>query len=152
MCNLTISSILQKPNSYVTECTHTLACVVMKRVKRCTHAFRACSFTFFLNALRVIAKFKIWGRKCIYLRFIWFKSHKECSFFLKNKHDYKFDIDFIQISLLLYFFSDVLRLWTKLQWFVPEWINEPFKWFGSVAMTHLLTVTCCHLLAISFHI
>ncbi len=26
MCNLTISSILQKPNSYVTECTHTLAC------------------------------------------------------------------------------------------------------------------------------
>ncbi len=30
MCNLTISSILQKPNSYVTECTHALACAVMK--------------------------------------------------------------------------------------------------------------------------
>ncbi len=34
MCNLKILSILQKPNSYVTECTHTLACVVMKGLNR----------------------------------------------------------------------------------------------------------------------
>ncbi len=25
--------------------------------------------------------------------------------------------------------------------------NSPFKWFGSIAMTHLLRATCCHLLA-----
>ncbi len=30
MCNLTISSILQKPNKTPTECTHTLVCVVLK--------------------------------------------------------------------------------------------------------------------------
>ncbi len=45
MCNLTISSILQKPNKTPTECTHTLAYVVMKRVKQCTFTFRVCSFT-----------------------------------------------------------------------------------------------------------
>ncbi len=28
-------------------------------------------------------------------------------------------------------------------------MNQPFEWFGSIALTHLLlTVTCCHLLAI----
>ncbi len=27
-------------------------------------------------------------------------------------------------------------------------LNHRFKLFGSIAMTHLLTVTCCHLLAI----
>ncbi len=31
MCNLTIEYFAKtKPNSYVTECTHTLACVVLK--------------------------------------------------------------------------------------------------------------------------
>ncbi len=35
-----------------------------------------------------------------------------------------------------------------------SWMNQPIKWFGSVAvllliyLTHLLTVTCCHLLAV----
>ncbi len=29
-----------------------------------------------------------------------------------------------------------------------SWMNQPFKWFGSIAMTHLLTVTCCHLLVV----
>ncbi len=32
MCNLTISSILQKPNKTPTERTHTLACVVMNEL------------------------------------------------------------------------------------------------------------------------
>ncbi len=43
--------------------------------------------------------------------------------------------------------STVSRLWATWQWFVPEWINS-FKWIGSVAMTHLLTLTYCHLLAV----
>ncbi len=51
-------------------------------------------------------------------------------------------------KIILNSYSTVLRLWATWQWFVHEWINEPFKWFGSVAMTHLLTVTCCHLLAV----
>ncbi len=45
MCNLTISSILQKPNKTPTKSTHVLAYVVMKRVKQCACAFRVCSFT-----------------------------------------------------------------------------------------------------------
>ncbi len=39
--------------------------------------------------------------------------------------------------------SKQLQWCFESQWFVHEWINEPFKWFGSVAMTHLLIVTCC---------
>jgi len=79
---LTISSILQKPNSYVTECTHTLACAVMKGLNsarahlECVHSLHD---SVDYNALRV-AKFKKWGRKCVYLRL---KSHKECRFFFK---------------------------------------------------------------------
>ena len=29
-----------------------------------------------------------------------------------------------------------------------SWMNQSFKWFGSIAMTHLLTVICWHILAI----
>ncbi len=31
---------------------------------------------------------------------------------------------------------------------IRSWMNQPFKWFGSIAMTHLLTLTYCHLLAV----
>ncbi len=46
------------------------------------------------NAL--ITKFKIWGQKmCVYIyHFIQLKSHEECSFLFKNKHDC--DIHFTQ--------------------------------------------------------
>ncbi len=54
MCNLTISSILQKPNKTPMECTLTLAYVVMKRVKQCTCAFRVCSFTAWFSLLKCI--------------------------------------------------------------------------------------------------
>ncbi len=54
MCNLTISSILQKPNKTPTEYMRTLAYVVMKRVKQCTHTFRVCSFTAWFSLLKCI--------------------------------------------------------------------------------------------------
>ncbi len=39
-----------------------------------------------------------------------------------------------------------LRLWAMPVF--SFWMNQLFKWFGSIAMTHLLTVTCWHLLAV----
>ncbi len=42
--------------------------------------------------------------------------------------------------------STVLHLWAMMVF--CSWMNQPFKWFGSIAMTHLLTVTCWHLLAV----
>ncbi len=49
------------------------------------------------NALRMIAKFKIWGQKMYIFTFHIVKNHRKCGvFFFKNKHDYKCDIDFIQ--------------------------------------------------------
>ncbi len=41
MCNLTLSSILQKPNKTPTESTHTLACVVMNELNS-TRAYLEC--------------------------------------------------------------------------------------------------------------
>ncbi len=41
-------------NTYVTECTHTLAYVVMKRVKQCTCTIRVCSFTAWFSRLKCI--------------------------------------------------------------------------------------------------
>ncbi len=35
--------------------------------------------------------------------------------------------------------NTVLRLWATWEWFVPEWIDQLFKWFGSIATTHLLS-------------
>ncbi len=124
-----------------------------------------------VDALRVIAKFKIWGRKCIYLRFIQSKSHEERRFFLQNMHDCKCHIDFIQ---------QFNKQWVNIKWLrrhiacfcsisptqnnykppqrcfaslsnmimIRFWMIQSFKWLGSVTITHLLPVTFCHLLAI----
>ncbi len=101
MCNLTISSILQKPNKQLRYGVHAyISLRGDEGVKQCTRAFRACSFTAWSSRLKCIKNDRkiqdMGGRKFIYLHFIWLKSHKKYSFFSKNKHDYKCDIDFIQ--------------------------------------------------------
>ncbi len=84
MCNLTISSILQKPNKTPTECTHALACVVMKELNSArAHLERVHSLHDSVDALRVIAEFKIWGQNIYIFTFHMNKISGRVPFFFK---------------------------------------------------------------------
>ncbi len=52
------------------------------------------------NCLNMITKFKIWGKKCIYIDIISYliSITRRLTFFFhtKKQHDYKCDIDFIE--------------------------------------------------------
>ncbi len=87
MCNFTILSILQKAKKTPTECTHTLACVVMKQVKQCTSAFRVWSFTAWFSRLK--CKIQDMGSEMYIFTFHIVKITQGWRFFFKNKHDYK---------------------------------------------------------------
>ncbi len=147
-------------------------------VNQCTRAFRACSFTAWFSRLKCIksdCKIQDMGQKMYIFTFHMIKITGSVQFFSSN-------ISMITNLILILYNSSInnkliLRDLSfrhhiacfcsvspaknnykpsqrcfESQWFVPEWINESFKWLGSVATTHLLTVICCHLLAVSFHI
>ncbi len=106
--------------------------------------------------------------------FIWLKSHEECRFFsskismitnvmlilynssinnklilrnLRFRHHIAY---FCSISPTKNYFKQLPHCLASLSnmTMFSSWMNQPFKWFGSVTMTHLLTVTWCRLLAI----
>ncbi len=96
MCNLTILSILQNPNTYIVQPYISLR---GNGVKQCTSAIRVCSFTAWFSWLKCIKndrKIQDMGAENLYFTFHIVKNHtKGAIFFFKNKHDYKCDIDFI---------------------------------------------------------
>ncbi len=168
MCNLTISSILQKPNKTPTESTHTLAYVVMKRVKQCTRAFRACSFTAWFSWLKCIKsdrKIQDMVAEMYIFTFHIVKNHTKGAVFsseismitnvililynssINNKLILR-DLHFrhhIACFCCICFCCVTALFWVSV---IRSWIIQSFKWFSSIAVTHLLTVTCCHLLAV----
>ncbi len=44
--------------------------------------------------------------------------------------------------------TNIISICVSEQKLFCDWMNQSFKCFSSVAMTHLLIVTCCHLLAV----
>ncbi len=154
ICNLTISSILQKPNKTPTECTHTLAYVMMKRVKHCTCAFRVCSFTAWFCLLKCIKKdrkIQDMGAENVYIyvscRFfsskistitnvilILYNSSINNKLILRELRFRHHIACFCSISptkkIIPNSYSTVLRLLATWQRFLPQ---STFKWFGSVA-------------------
>ncbi len=87
MCNLTISSILKKQNSYVTECTHTLACVVMKGlISARAHLERVLSLHgSVLKCIKSDRKIQDMGQKIYIFTFhmysFTFSNHTKCAVF-----------------------------------------------------------------------
>ncbi len=143
-------------------------------VKQCTLAIRACSFTAWFSWLKCIKndrKIQDMGKKMYIFTFHMIKITGRVPFFSSK-------ISMITNVILILYNSSInnklilrylrfrhhiacfccisptknnykqLQRCFDSQWFIHEWINEPFKWFGSVAMTHLLTMTCCHLLVV----
>ncbi len=168
MCNLTILSILQKPNKTPTECTHTLAYEVMKRVKKCTRAIRVCSFTAWFSRLKCIKndrKIQDLGAEMYIFTFHIVKNHTKGAVFSskismitsvililynssRNNKLILRDLCFrhhIACFCCIHFCCVTALFWVSV---IRSWMIRSFKWFGSVATTHLLPVTCCHLLAV----
>ncbi len=153
------------------------ACISLRGaegVKQCTCAFRACSFTAWFSWVKCIKsdrKIQDMGEENEYIYVSCDSNHRKGAVFSSK-------ISIITNVILILYNSSInnklilrysrfrhhiacfccisptkhnskqLQRRFESQWFVYEWINESFKWFGSVATTHLLTVTCCHLLAI----
>ncbi len=160
-------------NSYVTECTHTLACG-NEGVKQCTCTFRACSFTAWFSRLKCIksdCKMQDMGKKMYLFTFYMIKITQRMIFFPKistvtnvililynssiNNELISRDLHFrhhiacfCSISLTKNNSKQLQRCFASLSnmTVIRSWMNHSFKWFGSVTMTHLLTVTWCHLL------
>ncbi len=134
------------------------------------------SFTAWFSLIKCIKndhKIQDMGQKMrIYISFHMVKIKWRVPFVSsKNKHDYKCDIlynssinklilrdlcfrhhiaCFCSISPTKNYSKQLQHCFASLSnmTIFSSWMNQPFKWFGSVAMTHLLTVTCCHLQAI----
>ncbi len=79
--------------------------------------------------------------KKLTLRDLRFRYHIACfcSISKITKYTQKLIKNYSKLS-----YSTVLRLWATWRCFM----NQPFKWFGSVAVTHLLTVIWYHLLVV----
>ncbi len=87
-----------KQNRYVTEFTHTLACVVMKGLNGArAHLERVLSLhDSVLKCIKSDRKIQDMGQKMYLFTFHIVKIAQRVPFFLQNKHAYKCDIDFIQ--------------------------------------------------------
>ncbi len=111
----------------------------------------------------MIAKFKIWGQKMYIFTFHIVKNHTKGAVFsseismitnvililynslINNKlilRDLRFR-HHIACFCCICFCCVTALFWVSV---IRSWMIQSFKWFSSIAVTHLLTVTCCHLL------
>ncbi len=149
----------------------------MKRVKQCTRAFRVCSFTACFSLLKCIKndrKIQDMGAENVYIYISYDKkSHKECRFFFKismitnvilllynSSINNKLILRYLRFRCHIACFCSISpskNNSTQLQHcfaslsnmrVICSWMIQSFKWFNSAAVTQLLPVTFCHLLAI----
>ncbi len=127
--------------------------------KQCMCVFRVCSFTARFSQLKCLKLVKIdlkiqdMGADNVYIYLISYSKKKQrlpfFFFFINTNTNVILFIELLyKINTLI--LRDIFltqpqccsRSLSNMTVF-SSWMNQRFKWFGPVAMTNLLTVTCC---------